>query len=194
MWSSTHQITSSYPLPRDSLPSTSRAHKSIQSISSPSSGETSESKRKEKKRHAELSDSEVVSAKKRKRDESDSVKRSSSGDSSSSRKRLWVAPNLRVRIIDTEFRRGKFYNSKVRNTCIFIITMSCIYMHIHLTAYLYMDLCVCVHTYMYVHVRHARSPSTPFRDIHIPMHAFFHTHMHCNLVWCIHIHVCIYTY
>lgn len=122
------QIASSSPLPRDSLPSTSRAHDSIQSserISSPSSRETSERKRNEKKRRAELSESEVASVKKRKRDESDSVKPSSSGNSSSSRKRLWVAPNLRVRIVDTEFRRGKFYNNKVRNACSFTVITAC---------------------------------------------------------------------
>ena len=28
--------------------------------------------------------------------------------------RLWVAPHLRVRIVDTKFKGGKYYNSKVR--------------------------------------------------------------------------------
>ena len=33
----------------------------------------------------------------------------------SSREKVWVAPNLRVRIVDTAFKRGRYYNSKVRH-------------------------------------------------------------------------------
>lgn len=36
------------------------------------------------------------------------------GQGEVSRERLWVAPNLRVRIVDTSFKRGKYYNNKVR--------------------------------------------------------------------------------
>ena len=35
--------------------------------------------------------------------------------SESSREKVWVAPNLRVRIVDTAFKRGRYYNSKVRH-------------------------------------------------------------------------------
>ena len=50
------------------------------------------------------------------------------GQKEVSRERLWVAPNLRVRIVDTSFKRGKYYNNKVRlgfpvlHQCIFLCT------------------------------------------------------------------------
>ena len=44
---------------------------------------------------------------------------SSSSGRESTREILWVAPNLRVRIIDTSFKRGKYYNNKVRSLSLF---------------------------------------------------------------------------
>ena len=41
-------------------------------------------------------------------------KESESNVSRVSKEKLWVAPNLRVRIVDRAFKKGKYYNSKVR--------------------------------------------------------------------------------
>ena len=37
------------------------------------------------------------------------------GHGESLRERLWVAPCLRVRIVDTKFRGGRYYNNKVKS-------------------------------------------------------------------------------
>lgn len=80
---------------------------------------------RERKRHVEHTNK---SAKRRKHDrdaqsskESDShLSKSSSSHSEDNsyhgrgRERLWVAPNLRVRIVDRKFKRGTHYNTKVR--------------------------------------------------------------------------------
>ena len=107
---------------RDSQPSTSRSayedideKKATTSSSSSRSRELSERKRKPKKHHADPSDSVASASKKKKIDSRGTAEAASRHDDDSSlRKRLWVAPNLRVRIVDTAFRGGKFYNSKVR--------------------------------------------------------------------------------
>lgn len=80
---------------------------------------------RERKRHTEHTNK---SAKRRRYDrdnhssrESDShLSKSSSSHSEDAshhdlaRERLWVAPNLRVRIVDRKFKKGKYYNTKVR--------------------------------------------------------------------------------
>ena len=107
---------------RDSQPSTSRSayedideKKATTSSSSSRSREVSERKRKPKKHHTDPSDSAASVSKKKKIDSRGTAEASSRHDDDSSlRKRLWVAPNLRVRIVDTAFRGGKFYNTKVR--------------------------------------------------------------------------------
>ena len=80
---------------------------------------------RERKRHTEHANK---SAKRRRHDrenhssrESDSqLSKSSSSHSEDAShhdrviERLWVAPNLRVRIVDRKFKKGKYYNTKVR--------------------------------------------------------------------------------
>ena len=79
------------------------------------SRELSERKRKPKKHHTDPSDSAASASKKKIIDSKGAAETASRHDEDSSLcKRLWVAPNLRVRIVDTAFRGGKFYNSKVR--------------------------------------------------------------------------------
>jgi G patch domain/KOW motif-containing protein len=101
-----------------SEPSTSKI------LEQPSSDDTSRGSR-DKKRHAEHVDLNFENAKRSKRSkdmhrsqrDSPSAASLSEGNSHhhkrSSRERLWVAPSLRVRIIDTKFKGGKYYNSKV---------------------------------------------------------------------------------
>ena len=111
-------------LRRDSQPSTSRSvyedsdeHRASTSSSLSWSRQLSERKRKSEKHHTDPSDSVVSASKKKKIDSKDSVEAASRHDNDSSiHKRLWVAPNLRVRVVDTAFRGGKFYNSKVRKS------------------------------------------------------------------------------
>ena len=91
-----------------------------------SSGESSESRKRwtdkqsnhkkaKRSKHSEKSEAELVKS------SSGGHSTTEAGSSGSrsiggevSRERLWVAPNLRVRIVDTSFKRGKYYNNKVR--------------------------------------------------------------------------------
>ena len=85
----------------------------------PDTCEVDRSKAKKKRRDdSELSNND---AKRRKLEESYLQTERSSGSSDMDTRqwrsfsdKLWVAPSLRVRIIDTKFKKGKFYNSKVR--------------------------------------------------------------------------------
>lgn len=87
---------------------------------------------RDRKRHTEHTNK---SAKRRRHDgdnyssrESDShLSKSSSRHSEDTshhdlaRERLWVAPNLRVRIVDRKFKKGKYYNTKVSVHLSFLI-------------------------------------------------------------------------
>ena len=126
----------------DLLPSPSRTpysdepHSSKSLVQTISDGREEASNRgsREKKRHAEHTDDKSAKRRKHKdthtsKSDSHSKKSSSSqsdgsGHRDRSRERVWVAPNLRVRIIDTKFKGGKYYNSKVSyiNTCMCVCT------------------------------------------------------------------------
>ena len=120
---------------RDSSPSTgktdepSSSKSSVAQVSSDSRDILSRGSR-DKKRHTGHSDLNCDSTTKRRKRDDDASKstrdphseKSSSSryeDSSlqgRSRERLWVAPKLRVKIVDTKFMGGRYYNSKVRHS------------------------------------------------------------------------------
>ena len=105
-------------------PSSSKDHLSTE-IEVPSGRESRENKKRQADResnhkrakrckHSEKSDAPLVKS-------GGTTEAGSSGSGSTggghkevSRERLWVAPYLRVRIVDTSFKRGKYYNNKVR--------------------------------------------------------------------------------
>lgn len=73
----------------------------------------------ERSKRSKHRDSAQGSSHSRKKDSTLSAEESSQREIS--RERLWVAPNLKVRMVDTKFKGGKYYNNKVSIECMIIL-------------------------------------------------------------------------
>ena len=72
-------------------------------------------------------------------DSSQGARPSMKGSSHISKEKLWVSPNLRVRIVDRAYKKGQYYNTKVRSVlvCVLVCVVQCV--HVYVCA------CMCVH-------------------------------------------------